>query len=139
MKPPVFATYSIEYVDGLAARVAELEGREDAALSSLASKDARIELRRLENEAVRRQLRHAENACDAMEKRLAEMEARENQARGDEAWAKANDVTVATIPDGWIAFDSDVSRGVCGRTITDAVRALREKMENAKSEMGGAR
>ena len=27
MKPPVFATYSIEYVDGLAARVAELEAR----------------------------------------------------------------------------------------------------------------
>ena len=67
------------------------------------------------------------------------MDAIHSEATTLEAWAKANDVTVATMTDGWIAFDSDVRRGVCGKTITDAVRALRAKMENVKREMGGAR
>lgn len=64
------------------------------------------------------------------------MDAIHSEAISLEAWAKTNDVTVATMTDGWIAFDSDVRRGVCGKTIMDAIRALREKME---SKMGGAR
>ena len=88
----------------------------------------------------RTQSRKCEDAERArLAARVAELEALAKQAREDEAWAKANDVTAATMPDGWIAFDSDVRRGVCGKTIMDAIRALRAKMENVKCEMGGAR
>lgn len=161
-----YGTFATAYVDAmrlrlsaleaenkrLAARVAELEARTREAEESNANAQARlsaaeatIESRRVENEAVRRQLGRAENACDAMEKRVAELEtinrsnraimaASHSEATSLEAWAKANDVTVATMTDGWIAFDSDVRRGVCGKTITDAVRALREKMESRPAE-----
>lgn len=67
----------------LEARVAELEARtreaEESnanALARLSAAEARIELRRRENEAVRSQLGHAENACDAMEKLVLELKAR---------------------------------------------------------------
>lgn len=67
----------------LLARVAELEARtreaEESnanALARLSAAEATIELRRIENEAVRHQVWHAENVCDAMEKRVFDTEAR---------------------------------------------------------------
>lgn len=76
-------TYPVAYVEGLIARVAELEARvreaEESntnALARLSAAEARIELSRLENNAVRSQVWHAENACDAMEKLVLELEAR---------------------------------------------------------------
>jgi hypothetical protein len=67
----------------LAARVAELEARtreaEESnanALARLSAAEATIELRRIENEAVRHQVWHAENVCDAMEKRVLDLEER---------------------------------------------------------------
>ena len=97
----------------LAARVAELEAREVAALARLAAKDARIESSRLENEAVRRQLGHAENACDAMEKRVAELEARckRLEEAGD------NMLSVWLMPEDsmsysdWVCLSSDAKSG----------------------------
>ena len=67
----------------LAARVAELEAlvreAEESnanALARLSAAEATIELRRIENEAVRHQVWHAENVCDAMEKRVFDTDAR---------------------------------------------------------------
>jgi DNA repair exonuclease SbcCD ATPase subunit len=135
----------IEERDTLAARVAELEARTREAEESNANAQARlsaaeatIESRRVENEAVRRQLGRAENACDAMEKRVAELEGREKQRVEDEAWANDRTVLVEFQPvtSGWYASAPDGVVGInaTATTIHGAIRALREKMESRPAE-----
>ena len=71
------------HVAALKERLAELEARtreaEESnanALARFSAAEATIELRRIENEAVRHQVWHAENVCDAMEKRIFDTDAR---------------------------------------------------------------
>ena len=63
-------------VEELEARTHEAEESNANALARLSAAEARIELRRIENEAARHQVWHAENVCDAMEKRVFDTEAR---------------------------------------------------------------
>ena len=99
-------TQAIDQSRELEARVAELEAlvreAEESnanALARLSAAEATIELRRIENEAVRHQVWHAENVCDAMEKRVFDTEAR--CKRLEEALKECDRGFTKNCPDEW--------------------------------------
>lgn len=77
----------------------------------------------------------ASNAIDKLSQRITEMESEAKQAADDEAWAKQNLTYVSMSEDGcWAGMydrDSGEERGLVERvdTITEAIRALRAKVE----------
>lgn len=112
-------TYPVAQVEAFVERIDELEAENKSLRDAVSDADT-------ERNA-------AQAALKAAFARVAELEAREKQARDDEAWANDRTVLVEFQPvtSGWYASAPDGVVGInaTAPTIHGALRAMREKME----------
>ena len=83
-------------------------------------------------EAMRLRLSALEAENKGLSARVAELEAREKQAREDEAWANGDGlVELEPVTSGWVAstLDGLHSINATAPTIHGALRALRDRLE----------